>query len=287
MEYHELANLLPLDEKTIDELAGDIKRNGQLIPIDLFEGKILDGRRRWLACQRAGVEPKTREADLRGCDPVAYVLALNLTRRHLTPSQKAMVAARARKWHDAEAKKRQKEGGRAGGKAGRKGQPRSDADGDAEADKVPENFPEPCGDARDQAGQMTGVSGRSVDHATKVIEMGTPTLAAAVDAGHMAVSAAARATSRPAAEQDTLGDRAAQKAKGKPRRRPTRKKEKPRTSGSGSNGRYRRVTAVGLDRAAEAISCLKIIPVNDPHRERGLLLVASWVQTTLAGGERL
>lgn len=41
---------------------------------------------------------------------------------------------------------------------------------------VPENLPEQKGDARDKAGEALQVSGRSVDHAAKVLEQGTPEL---------------------------------------------------------------------------------------------------------------
>ena len=57
-EYHELANLFPLmDESQYSDLVADIKENGLVESIVLHEGKILDGRNRYNACNDAGVEP--------------------------------------------------------------------------------------------------------------------------------------------------------------------------------------------------------------------------------------
>jgi ParB-like chromosome segregation protein Spo0J len=59
MEFHPLANLFPpLEEKELDELTADIRANGLRENIVLHEGKILDGRNRYYACLRAGVEPR-------------------------------------------------------------------------------------------------------------------------------------------------------------------------------------------------------------------------------------
>lgn len=75
----------------IKELAEDIKLRGLQNSITLFEDKILDGQHRYEACSIAGVKP--RFETYKGNDPLGFVIAANLKRRHLTPSQKAMVAA--------------------------------------------------------------------------------------------------------------------------------------------------------------------------------------------------
>jgi len=92
-EAHELANIFPLIEgDEFDKLVDDIKTNGLLNPIVLYEGKILDGRNRFNACLEAGIQPLFVEYD--GDSPREYVLSLNLTRRHLTESQRALVSAK-------------------------------------------------------------------------------------------------------------------------------------------------------------------------------------------------
>jgi ParB-like chromosome segregation protein Spo0J len=91
-EFHPLSCLFPLmTDAELEELAENIKVNGLNLPIILYQGKILDGRNRYLACQKAGVEPDFWEYE--GDTPVQFVLSLNLKRRHLTIPQRAAIAA--------------------------------------------------------------------------------------------------------------------------------------------------------------------------------------------------
>lgn len=91
MESHKLANIFPLmQDSEIEELAKDIKTNGLEESIVTFEDKILDGRNRFLACEKAGVQPEFY--GYAGNDPLSYVISLNLHRRHLTTGQRAVIA---------------------------------------------------------------------------------------------------------------------------------------------------------------------------------------------------
>lgn len=255
MEFHAAAKIFPLDESNIDSLAEDIRKNGQTVPIEVCEGRIIDGRRRSLACERLGVKPQTREVNVE--DPVAYVLSLNLHRRHLTETQRALIGARAKKLYEKQAKERQRI---------RKGnQPGATV---ANLPQLSGNSRTAAGKARDAAGKAVGVSGKSIDYATKLLNSGTAKLIAAADADKVAISTAARMSALPAAEQDKFAEAATGK------RRTIRKNEvlEPEREPDG------KIKGVGVIRANEAINCLIRIPKNDALRRRGLQIVFDWIK---------
>jgi hypothetical protein len=201
-EAHPASELFPMmDIVGLAALMRDIKANGLQEPIVLWEGKILDGRNRLWACQKAGVEPRFRE--LKECDsPTATVLSSNLYRRQLSVSQRAMIGALAKRELKEEARLRQ-EASRA--RPGQKiGQP------------LPENavaaFPPPdkFGKARDHAAALVGVSGRSVEAACQVLSSEKPEIIEAVRAGRMTVNKAAQIVARRAEQQPTSVEKSQQ-----------------------------------------------------------------------------
>ena len=96
-ERHPLSAAFPdMDPEEFQDLLSSIKIHGQREPITLFENKILDGWHRYQACQKLEISPATYEFD--GEDPVSYVIDLNLNRRHLSPSQKALAVVSCNSW---------------------------------------------------------------------------------------------------------------------------------------------------------------------------------------------
>lgn len=94
-EVHPAAELFPLmGDDDLAALAADIKANGLRQPIVIDgSGKLLDGRNRLAACTIAKVEPVFVSSN--GDDPVALVVSLNVKRRNLSASQRAIAAAEA------------------------------------------------------------------------------------------------------------------------------------------------------------------------------------------------
>jgi len=164
LEFHPLADIFPLVEGTeFDELVDDIREHGLYEPIVVFEDKILDGRNRYRACLEARVEPTFTVYG--GDDPIAYVISLNLRRRHLNESQRAVAAAKLATLKDGQ-----------------------------RADLV-EGLP------IGRASEMLNVGERSVARAREVQEHGAPELIHAVEQGSVSVSAAADVATLPAQEQ--------------------------------------------------------------------------------------
>src|SRR5262245_26122610 len=93
---HAYAELFPMmSAEELEALTADIAANGLRCPIVLYEGNILDGRNRLLACEKAGVEPAFTEFEGDDEAALAAVISLNALRRELTAGQRAIVAARA------------------------------------------------------------------------------------------------------------------------------------------------------------------------------------------------
>ena len=92
---HPLAAIFPeLPPEELNQLVRDIRERGQLEPIIVYKGLILDGQNRYKACKIVGIKPRIEEFDakLAKRSPEEFVLSRNLRRRHLSGGQKAAIA---------------------------------------------------------------------------------------------------------------------------------------------------------------------------------------------------
>ena len=97
---HALSSAFPsMSESQLEDLVEDIKQNGLLEPIVVYQNQILDGWHRWSACQRANITPEF--VTYGGENPIDYVKSKNLNRRHLSESQRAMAVVACNEWQKA------------------------------------------------------------------------------------------------------------------------------------------------------------------------------------------
>ena len=100
-EVHEITEIFPeMGEEDFSVLLEDMRENGQQVPITTQDGKVIDGKHRLRACEELGVEPVFQEYE--GDDPLGYTISVNLARRHLTSSQKAMDCCQTRYYRSRE-----------------------------------------------------------------------------------------------------------------------------------------------------------------------------------------
>ena len=176
MEFHEYANLFPMmGEAELDQLAESIRQHGQQFPVVIYEGKILDGRNRYRACVKLGREPET--VDYAGADPLAFAVACNLDRRHLSDSQRALIGAELARL--------------------RHGTKRYNLETSIEVSRSERK-------TIDAAAAEMKVSSASIDRAKKIKRNGVPELVAAVYDGQVTVFAGALVAKLPADEQREL-----------------------------------------------------------------------------------
>ena len=178
MDYHPISTCLPLMcEDELEDLADNIAAHRLLQPIVTLDGKILDGRNRYRACNMAGVEPMFEEFLGDESEAVDLVEAHNIHRRNLTASKRAQAKAMLDRMRveavDAmkeDARERQREGGR---------------------EKVNQNSDEPPNE-RSTLGQRAKSAGVSRDTLSKAdkIAAASPGLAQEVLAGKKTVNAA-------------------------------------------------------------------------------------------------
>jgi phage N-6-adenine-methyltransferase len=175
--FHEYANIFPmLQGEAFGALRDDIRRHGIREPVVFLGAHILDGRNRYMAARELGIEYPRREFGSQpsdGDDPLAFVVSHNLTRRHLTESQRSSIAARL---------ETMSHGGR------------REQDANLHLD-IP--LSQRAAVTRSDAARMMNVSERSVATARKVHDEAPAEIVRAVDEGRISVSLAAKVADLP------------------------------------------------------------------------------------------
>ncbi|MDQ4119913.1 MAG: ParB N-terminal domain-containing protein [Acidobacteriota bacterium] len=168
-QFHPVAEVFPLmNDDELEQLAEDIEMFGQREPILIFENQIVDGRNRALACELRGITPIVVEYAGSAEELVSLAVSLNLRRRHLDESQRAMVAAKLANMRQGE---------------------RTDIS------QICERL------SQSDAAELLNVSPRSVFAANSVIKNGVMELVEKVEEGELSVSAASKIAEMPKGKQ--------------------------------------------------------------------------------------
>jgi ParB-like chromosome segregation protein Spo0J len=171
--WHPASEIFPiLEGRPFDELAADIREHGLREPIVLdAEGRILDGRNRARACAAAGIEPRYVTWKGEG-SPVAFVVSLNLHRRHLDDAQRALIASKLATLEKGTRQDRSRD---------------------------------PSTPTQAESARLMHVSESSVKRARQVLKSGVPELVEAVERGALPLKTAAHvATLDPEAQRATV-----------------------------------------------------------------------------------
>lgn len=169
-QIHDAAYLFPeMSEPEFEELKQDIRKHGQQVPILLYHGKVVDGRHRLRACAELGIVPRFEEMlAANDAEVNQTVVSINLHRRHLSESQRALIAARMTN------------------------------------SAVGTNQHTAGAVSQQQVANELGISVDSVLRGKKVITHGAPELVQAVAAGKINISSAAKLATLAKADQAQL-----------------------------------------------------------------------------------
>jgi hypothetical protein len=178
LKIHPAAELFPMmSQSDVFKLTEDIRQHGlknrlTAIGTSLSDCELIDGRNRLVALDAIG-EHWSDHIELVAPgnvpDPIAYVVSLNLHRRHLTDSQRSMIAAQI-----------------------------------ANMKKGDNQHTATAACSQTKAAKMMRVSVDSVQRAKKVVDQAVPELVEAVKQARVTVSAAAKVVKLPKREQRQL-----------------------------------------------------------------------------------
>jgi len=162
---HPYADLFPLHNEgaIFDEFVADLKKNGLQEKIVMYQGKVLDGRRRERGCRRAGIVPRYTQFNGTEEEALILVVSKNLHRRHLGEGERALIA----------------------------GKLTNSRRGNQTSESVTVR----------QAAETVGVTEAAAERAKAVVTKGTPELQQAVSDGTVTLSDAASIVSEPPAVQ--------------------------------------------------------------------------------------
>jgi hypothetical protein len=252
VDAHPLAELFPdMGAADYAALVAGMRASGYdpAHPVVMLDGLILDGRHRYRAATELGIEPPLLPYE--GTDPLGFVLRENVTRRHLSESQRGLVAERLATL---------KHGG-------------TRTPTECKGQIWPLTLAE--------AAERLNVSRNTVKAARKVREKGAPELVLAVEQGRVSVSAASELVSLAAADQVALATEPDHRERAR-KVREAKDKTRGTTAGDGptpypTESHRRDLPGDGMRHADAAIREMSLIKPNDVQRHMAFLTVRKWL----------
>ena len=241
-EFRDLLPKLSSEEHAM--LLSQINADGCRDPLVVWqeEGILIDGHNRYSICNDLELPYTTVLMSFKNRDDVKMWMFRNqLGRRNLDTMQRAEIAVRMLPVIQDMAKSRQSAAG--GDKVSSQAK--------ALVEPVPQAL-ERHKAARDIAGEIAGVSGRTVDKVKKILAEATPEVIAKVRNKEMNINEACETVAK--------------------------KREQPVVTEEVPKANHNTVRGFGVEIAHEAINVLKKIPNGDPLGARGFQIVATWIK---------
>jgi ParB-like chromosome segregation protein Spo0J len=275
MKFHEYANIYRmLPDAELQKLAKDIKEKGQILPITSYEGKILDGRNRYKACEIAKVDPRIEEYT--GDDPIGLIASLNDHRRHDTDTERALVGERmASLMHGGTGANQYKS-----------------------ADS-PRGLSAKPAVTMERAAELAGTSLSQIKRVRKAKRDGIPELVEMLESGEITAATADHVASLPAEDQREAVSRGVHGVKEAAKKLKATKKKSanlfppeesleasqwtPQTNGCDGSAKTGEDSpepepGVALVYARTALNALNKIPKRDPSRKKAISMIAEWLE---------
>lgn len=204
MKTHPVCDLFPaMSPEQYGRLRDDIKAHGQLEPGLTFKGFLIDGKHRFRICEELGIKFLSNEWEpLNGESVVEAAISRNLHRRHLSATERALIAQNAIPLFKEAAKARQ-------AATLKKGKEPPVSANRTEREETPKNAVSPPnkGKAAAQAAKATGASTRNVEHLEK-LKREAPDLHAKVAGKGLSLTAATAELKKRKAGESPAKDRA-------------------------------------------------------------------------------
>lgn len=176
----------PLSEDERAGLEESIKARGCRVPLDVWDGVLVDGHNRFKICTEHGIPFETKPIEFEDRRAARmWIIRNQFDRRNLDMLTRIELAS----IYEADERQAAKERMLAGVKAN-------------PPEKLPEGSePRAQRETRDVIGKMAGVSGRTYERGKKVLEKAIPEIREAVKTGRVSVSAAAEIADLPEQRQ--------------------------------------------------------------------------------------